>query len=347
MSNSASVTEFLAARVREVEEASATKQVEAEQAAQLVLSLPLSSRFDSLHDGVYLMSNVLARGGLFAAVKDRDRLLLREKVVKSLSNYQVTYTGDQLNQSDLDVLMAVICEARDQPMGDRVGFTAYRVLKRMGWTHNTDSYARLRECLKRLQRAQVTIEFKRDNKRSVRYTGSFIKDFAEADNRPLGRENDSKLDRSHWNVNLDERFSTLFANDEVTLGVWHIRTQLDGRMPLAQFLHSFYSTHAEPIPMTVGKLRELSESAEKNASNFIYRLENALRKLVKIGFLKSYSIDRTTQTIDSLSMLVKVSRVPPSVLAQRARERLRGREGKGRAMSEVGAALLLAQTSNN
>lgn len=325
MSNSASVTDFLAARVREVEEAATNKHLEAEQAAQLVLSLPLSSRFDSLHDGVYLMSNVLARGGLFAAVKDRDRLLLREKVVKSLSNYQVTYTGDQLNQSDLDVLMAVICEARDQPMGDRVAFTAYRVLKRMSWNHNTESYSRLRECLKRLQRAQVTIEFRRDNKRNVRYTGSFIKDFTEADERPLGHVHDAKLERSHWNVNLDERFSTLFANDEVTLGVWHIRTQLDGRMPLAQFLHSFYSTHAEPIPMTVGRLRELSESAEKNASNFIYRLENALRKLVKIGFLKSYSIDRSNQTTDSLSMVVKVSRVPPSVLAQRARERLRSR----------------------
>ncbi len=323
MTNNSRVSEFLSARVRAVEEAAVDKQMQDDEATQLALSLPLSSRFESLHDGIYPMSNVLARGGLFAAVKDRDRALLRDKVVKSLSNYDVTYTGDQLNQSDLDVLMAVICEARDQPMGNRVYFTAYRVLKRMGWTHNTESYARLRECLKRLQRAQVTIELRRENKRSVRYTGSFINDFVEADERPLGSEHDSRLERSHWNLNLDERFSSLFANDEVTLGVWHIRTQLDGRMPLAQFLHSFFSTHAEPFPMTVAKLRELSESTEKNASNFIYRLDRALRKLVEIGFLKSFVIERTVQTSDSLSMIVKVLRIAPSVLAQRARERLR------------------------
>ncbi len=337
-------TDFLNARVRAAEEAAVTKQQSEEQASQLVLALPLSSRFESLHDGMYPMSNALARGGLFAAVKDRDRVMLRDRVVKSLSNYSVTYTGDQLNQSDLDVLMAVICEARDQPMGNRVTFTAYRVLKRMGWTHNTESYSRLRECLKRLQRAQVTIEFNRENKRAVRYTGSFIKDFLEADERPVGSQHDAKLERSHWNLNLDDRFSSLFANDEVTLGVWHIRTQLDGRMPLAQFLHSFYSTHAEPLPLTVGKLRELSESAEKNGSNFIYRLEKALQKLVKIGFLKSFLIEKSNATYDSLSMIVKVRRIPPPVLAQRARERLRSK-GSSRTVQGGEVTQLLSEAT--
>lgn len=319
------VSEFLAERVRAVEEAAATKFHEEETALQLMLALPLAERFEQLHEGTYPMSNALARGGLFAAVKDRDRVMLRDKVVRSLSNYSVRFTGDQLNQSDLDVLMAVICEAREQPMGNRVHFTAYRMLKRMGWTHNTDSYARLRECVKRLQRAQVTVEFHRDNKRNLRWTGSFINDFIEADERPLGIEHDAKLEKSHWNLNLDERLSSLFANDEVTLCVWHIRTQLDGRMPLAQFLHSFYSTHEFPLPISVGKLRELSESVEKNASNFIYRLTRALDKLVEIGFLKSYAIDGNPHAKDSLSKIVKVIRVPPSVLAERARERLRSR----------------------
>lgn len=309
-------------RAKELEEAQRLATEQANRAAELEianLQLPLSLRFDQLDQDSYPLPNSLARGGLFAAVKDGNkRTMLREEAIQTLSNYEVRYTGDQLNQSDLDVLMALLTQSRKQPLGDVVTFTAYSILRRMRWNLNSEGYGRLRDSLLRLQRAQVQIKHMRKGKRPISYTGSFINNFIEADDRPLERSADNQVEKSHWTLRIDADLSRLFGDEEVTLGLWYFRKKLDGRMPLAQYLMSFFMTHREPIPLSVGKLRELCGSKEKNESNFIYRLEKALTKLVKIGFLKSFSIEGAAAT-RAMNHIVKVVRVDPATISRLAR----------------------------
>jgi hypothetical protein len=305
-------------QLADVDATALARRVEEDAACQeqLALALPLSQRFEQLDDSTYPLPNCFARGGLFGALKldEDDRPLLKKVTVASLSNYTITYTGEALNQSDLDVAMALFSEAREQPLSHRVLFTTYRLLQRLSWTMNQASYRRLAASLYRLQRGQIIIEVRRPGRRPNRFVGSIISNFGEDDDRALGRAHDHQVHRHVWNVALDERIASLFSEDEVTLGFWFVRRQLDGRQPLAQFLHNFYSTHRDPIALSMSKLLELSQSRDKNPSNFATGVRRALDRLVSIGFLESYRIDNG---------MVHVVRVAQRVLAARARALLK------------------------
>jgi len=71
---------------------------------------------------------------------------------------------------------------------------------------------------------------------------------------------------------------------------WEQRLQLR-RKPLAQFLHGFYSSHKVPYPVKLSTLQQLSGSKNKQAAGFKKKVSNAFEELVKIGLLRSYSID--------------------------------------------------------
>ena len=286
---------------------------------------PLDKRFPLLDGSNYPLPNSIARSALFAAVKEANREMLREHPIQSLQNYQIKYTGDQLNQSDLDVFMALLCEQVEAPFGDRIFFTAYSLLKRMNWSANSDGYKRLVDSIKRLQRAQIEISYLRgeEGRHPVRYVGSFVANFVERDDRALKGET-GELGKSQWMVQLDPRLTHLFVNEEVTLGLWYLRKKIDGRQPLAQYLLNFLITHKKPVPMTFRQLKALSASAERNETNFVYRVEKALTKLIELGVLKKWWWTEG-KTPDRIDRLVHVERVDPAILARRARDEMQKR----------------------
>lgn len=315
-------------RREELERARREEQA-AKRAAQLkadeeMFSSSLEKRIPLLDGTNYPLPNCFARSALFAAVKESDREMLRDQKIFSLQNYEITYTGDQLNQSDLDVFMALLCERMNTPFGEEVFFSAYSILRRMNWSANSVGYERLEQCIKRLQRAQIEVRYNRgeEDKHPVRYVGSFVKNFLESDDRPLrvaGTERE--FAKSRWVVRMDVELTKLFVNEDVTLGLWYLRRKIDGRQPLAQYLLSYLITHKKPLPVTFRMIKELSGSSERNETNFVYRAEKALTTLVAIGVLKRWWVTdgRSKSRIDRV---IHVERVDPAVLARRARDEL-------------------------
>lgn len=57
--------------------------------------------------------NSFLRSSLFAAVQGKDRRFLKEEILASQNGIMVKFTGEQLNQSDLDVW-----ETLGEPMSD-------------------------------------------------------------------------------------------------------------------------------------------------------------------------------------------------------------------------------------
>ena len=79
-------------------------------------------------------------------------------------------------------------------------------------------------------------------------------------------------------------------NDNTTLLEWTQRKKIGTRASLTLWLHTFYSSHREPLPYTVAKLHELCKSEEKKLANFRIRLRISMEKLISIGLLTNYSI---------------------------------------------------------
>lgn len=221
--------------------------------------------------------NPLIRSGLFSVKKSEAREFV-DITVASLSNYRIMYRGEELQQDDLSVWMSLINLARQRPMSDSIFFSGYSLVKDLGWRMHSESYMRAEGSIKRLKVTGLTISSPDGNEQ---YTGSLIREYAF--------KADDGTGTSRWMVRFEPKVSALFMEDTTTLIEWQVRKKIGARATVALFLHSFYSSHAEPLPISVKKLHELSRS-EDTVAGFKRTLTNGLKKLVDVGFLESYSL---------------------------------------------------------
>ncbi|UUZ66229.1 hypothetical protein LP417_35010 (plasmid) [Polaromonas sp. P1-6] len=128
------------------------------------------------------------------------------------------------------------------------------------------------------------IEISTNNKETA-YSGSLIREYAWTAKDEKGN--------ARWMVRFEPRVSTLFMEDTTTLIEWETRKKIGTRATVAQWLHSFYSSHRDPIPLKVEKLYELCRSGD-SLSSFRRNIKNALNKLVDVEFLTDFSIVNDT-----------------------------------------------------
>lgn len=242
---------------------------------QIVLDLALPD-WNDLFRGV---PNGFLRSGLFTARSKSIREEIKGTRIASLSNFDVHYSGCELRQDDLSAWIALMTRARLQPIGDKIYFVAYSLVKDLGWSLNSASYARLKACIERLKLTSLKIGSK-DQKSA--YVGSLVRDFAYD-------ELDDKGNVS-WMIRVEPGIAKLFVDENTTFLEWEERKRLGTRNSLAQWLHGYYSSHTIPIPISIGKLRELCESGQKSLPNFKIRIRQALELLVQNGCLVRYAI---------------------------------------------------------
>ncbi len=224
--------------------------------------------------------NPMIRSALFSSTAPKQRRFVKDEKVASLSNFTIRYTGEELNQTDLSVWLAIMNLGRNQPIGEPIYFTAYQVIKDVGFSMNKDSYTRVRESIHRLKVTGLKIETS-DAMRG--YTGALIRTYSWDDSDPA-------TGRSTWSVTLEPEIVRLFESDMVTYLFWEQRKRIGTKAHLALFIHAFYATHRDPIPFSVEKLRDLSNSKEKCIHSFRKRLCIALDKVKLVGAIKSWVI---------------------------------------------------------
>lgn len=249
------------------------------------LSSPLQGvlqlAFPAWDDDFRGLPNPLVRSGLFTASLTPKRRQIRDEPIASLSNYEVLYRGEELRQTDLSVWLAIVNQGRGRPLGEPIRFTGYRLIKDLKWRMHSESYQAIKDSIERLKFTSVKLSML--DKRAG-YAGSLIRDYSFSDLDEKGS--------ACWTVRLEESIAKLFLSDTTTLFEWDERNRINKRAALAQWLHTFYLTHSEPIPYHLSKLHELAKSDDKRLSNFRVRVRAALETLVSIGFLERYSLEK-------------------------------------------------------
>lgn len=228
------------------------------------------------------MPNALARSALFNVANARkgERDSLKRHAVASMAGICITYTGEELRQSDEDVWLQLCHICRMQELGTEVRFTAYSMLGELGWTKNSGSYKRLVDCLDRLKASSLAVTVDVPGGR-VNYTGSLIRSFR-------WREVSSSSPMREWTVLLEKEIIALFEPSSYSRLDWKTRLTLP---PMAKWLHTFFHTHQTPFPMKVETLHKLTGSKIAEMRKFRYKLKIALEELVDRGFLVSAKID--------------------------------------------------------
>ena len=223
--------------------------------------------------------NPFIRGGLFTTRRSTARESIRSQKIASLSNYAINYSGEELRQDDLSLWVCLLTRSRNGKIGQPIYFSAYSMIKDLGWRMHSDNYEKLRQSIERMKLTSVSV-LTNNSKRG--YAGSLIRDYAFD---AIDEKGDVK-----WMVRLEPAIIELYNFDSTTLLEWNQRKKIGARSTIALWLHAFYSSHSEPIPFSVSKIHELSRSEEKKMANFRIRLRQSLDKLVEIGFLVNYKI---------------------------------------------------------
>ena len=268
--------------IRQVKEEK-DRQIKHENKLKELIQLPLSPYPDITR----IISNDMARSALFSAIQGADRKLLEKQVLATIDGIEIIFTGRQLNQDDHDLLMQLVHIAKDKPFGEVITVPANAILAGLGQGKGGKDHEELKIKMERLLTPLIALK---NTRTKITYYGHII-DKAIQDET-----------KKHWVYSLNPDLRPLYDTTSFSLIEWQQRRALK-RKDLARWLHSFYSTHAQPYPYSVKELHRLSGSTTKELWKFRENLKKALDVLIAIEFF-------IVGYIDKESDLVSVKRTP-------------------------------------
>jgi hypothetical protein len=239
--------------------------------------------------------NAILRSALFAGIHSKKRQLLGVQTrpdknpegvaIASQDGIKITFAGTQFNQYDADVFFETLHRARRHTLETACEFQGAEFLKAIGRSTNNLSYEDLEQSLDRLRRGSIELEWDAKGRHYV-FKGSLVAYYI--------RETTTKT----YKVTFAKEILTLFSPASWTQLEWNERQAIKGK-PLSQWLHSYFSTHAAPFPVSVAFLHEKSGSPTTQLKHFKVELRNALDTLtVTLGWVITWnrnliSVDRT------------------------------------------------------
>lgn len=228
------------------------KAAEAKVSEPVLLQLPLWA------EPVRAVPNGFLRSALFGAIAKGKRRYIEGEQLAALEGIEIRYTGQRLDQGDLDVWENVLHTARRQALGSQCRVTSYALLKLMGQTDTGKNRATLHKRITRLRAG--TVELKQG--RYV-YIGGLIGEAFKDE------------ETQEWVIELNPKLLALYGADQFTQVDWAVRHALGGH-PLAQWLHGFYASHAQPYPIKVETLHRLCGSETERMDHFREKLRKAM-----------------------------------------------------------------------
>lgn len=186
--------------------------------------LVLQTALPFISDDLRPVPSSFVRSGLFSVKTGAKRQYLNGAPVTSLSNFNIEYRGEELQQDDLSVWMALINMAKDQGLSQRVLFSGYSIIKDLAWSMHSTSYQRVKESIERMKVTGIKIVSK-DKKAA--YSGSLIREFA------WDAEDPANPGKTRWMVTFEPGVAALFTEDATSTLHWEVRKLIGTRASIA------------------------------------------------------------------------------------------------------------------
>jgi hypothetical protein len=212
----------------------------------------------------------MIRSALFGVIGKGRRKELKDELIASWKGCQIKFTGEALDQNDLDVfLMAIHLQSRAP--GQAVNFTASGLLIALGRQKGKSGRDWLMRSLKRLKHTLVEIKIN-----SVTYYGSLLDAIVHDETKGIYR------------LRLNPELGGLFGDDYIRLD-WKNRLSLSGN--LEKWLHGYILSNKSPHQISVEKLQLLCGSTSQAKFHFREKLKKALRSLLKTNIISVWNIN--------------------------------------------------------
>ena len=287
-----------------IKKASANKQSKLRVDGKSDISITKQLEFFPLHDQFHRVSaNALSRSSLFTInarpAKDQPREIFTKRTqIFTLKGCSIYFSGELLDQYDLDVFMAIIlCYGNKYKYNETIRTNPLQLLKHAGWNSSKKDYVRLMETLNRMVEANIEVEYvrteyKRDAKgnkldlppieHKVKVKGHLISTYKLSEIGEFGNGHKRELE-----IKIDSEIIKMFEPGTYSSLNWEKHLDLS---QMAKFLNHFYATHSKPFPYGVEIFKKLTGSRSKSMSSFKQALNKALQEMVDAGILKFYNI---------------------------------------------------------
>lgn len=207
------------------------------------------------------LPNAVLRSALFGIVGKGLRRYEENALKASINGITVKFTGNRLDQNDLDVWLECINRLKEVKAGEMVKFSSYGFLKAIGRKTGKYEYEWLKSCLTRLAACLIELGDGR-----LFYSGHIL-------------DEKYRDEESHeFIIVMNPKFIVFFTSDMWTGLSIEERKKLKGKQ-LSLWLHGFFNTHREPFPYKVDSIRNLSGSDTKSLKKFKQNLKKSLDDL--------------------------------------------------------------------
>lgn len=278
--------------------AKAVEQKAAEQPKQMFLP-----GFD-----VGAFPNHLNRSSFIAPIARGRRKFHRQAAMVTRKDCVLEYTGEQLDEADGDLIMALIAYAQRQPLGVMVSLNRAEVLRKLGRSTGKSQYDWLHRRIKALTEATMFLEAKKPDgstRYSVGKTVSFriIAGFSYDD------------DDETYSYSMDPRWVQMFGGREYGLIDWDKRLQMGRGHDMAKSLQRLISTSSDRVQRYSLDYLKARAQSDGRMRDFRDALMRAVHELVRLGIVIKGNIEDSTRGTPQLALWLpdlRDSVAPPS-----------------------------------
>lgn len=246
------------------------------------------------------MPNHLNRSSFIAPIARGRRKFHRQTKMVSRSDCVLEYTGEQLDEADGDILMALLFFAQRHPLGTPVKLNRAELLRKLGRDTGKQQYEWLHRRIKAMTEGTIFIEARRPDG-ATRYRLGYSVAFHII----ISFVYDDKTDT--YSYILDPRWVQMFGNREYALLDWDKRMQIGRGQDMAKTLQRLVATSNNPVQYyTLDWLKEKMEYAGR-MRDFRDAINRAVSELVRLEIVARGSIEDSTKGIQQLVLWLQPS----------------------------------------
>lgn len=245
------------------------------------------------------MPNHLNRSSLIAPVARGKRKAHSQTVMISRADCVLEYSGQQLDEADGDLIMALIYFAQPQPLGTLVPLKRKELLRKIkpGAIGSTQ-YEWLHNSIKRLREGVLFLEARKPDG-STRYKIGHMQSFS------IVKELDYHEETEVYTYMMDPRWVQMFGNQEYGLIDFNKRLQIGRGQDMAKTLQRLVATSSNPVQRYslewlkpkmeyCGRMRDFKDS-----------IARATRELERLEIIASGKIEISTKGREQLTVWLR------------------------------------------
>ncbi len=240
--------------------------------------------------------NHLNRSSFIAPIARGRRKFHRQAEMVTRRDCVLEYTGEQLDEADGDLIMALIAFAQPYLLGTPVPLNRKELLRKikLGSIGSTQ-YDWLYRSMKRLREGVLFLEARKPDG-STRYSVGKMQSFNVL--KDLDYDGESET----YTYTLDPRWVVMFGNREYSLLDWDKRMQIGRGLDMAKTLQRLLATSADPVQRYALDGLKAQMEYSGRMRDFRDALTRAVRELERLEIVAKGHIEDSTKGKPQLAL---------------------------------------------